>query len=245
MFYGVDGCPGGWIGVGLDAAGASRARLAASFAQLMAALESPARVLVDMPIGLPSERVPQRLCDTAARRLLGRRGSSVFPVPSRAALAAHDYLEACDINAAELGRRLSKQTWNITGKIRELDDYLATATLPCPVQEMHPEVAFAVLNGGVALADSKKTPAGREARLALLREHAPDAEEIASKVRHDHTRRQVADDDILDALVGAVTARFDAALETLPETPIHDDRGLRMAIMQPPRALMVEARHRQ
>ncbi|MEL6446483.1 MAG: DUF429 domain-containing protein [Pseudomonadota bacterium] len=243
MFYGVDGCPGGWIGVGLDASGASVAHLAPSFFELMSALESPVRVLVDMPIGLPSANVPERLCDTAARRLLGRRGSSVFPVPSRAALSARDYLEACNINAAELGRRLSKQTWNITAKIRELDEYLAMGTPPCPVQEMHPEVAFAVLNGGVALADSKKTPAGRAARLALLQDFAADAEAIASKVRQNHARRQVAVDDILDALVGAVTARFDAALETLPDAPIHDERGLRMAIMQPPRASVVEARH--
>ena len=85
--------------------------------------------------------------------------------------------------------------------------------------------------------------AGPAARQALVQDFATQSEASASKVRQTHALRQVADDDILDALVGAVTARFDAALETLPDSPIHDERGLRMAIMQPPRASVVEARH--
>lgn len=235
MFYGVDGCPGGWIAIGLDSSGASTSHLAPSFAALIEALAEPELVLVDMPIGLPSAAVPDRVCDRAARKLLGRgRASSVFPVPSRAALAAADYATACDINARELGKRLSKQTWNIAGKIRELDDYLAARRTPCAIREMHPEVAFAGLNGGAAVAAGKKRPEGRAARLALLARQVDGAAGLAAATRDRFTRQQVGDDDILDAFVGAVLARYGDALETLPEAPIHDERGLPMEIVLPP-----------
>lgn len=235
MFYGVDGCPGGWVAIGLDTRGASTSRLAPTFARLIDGLARPRLVLVDMPIGLPSAAVPDRVCDRAARALLGRgRASSVFPVPARASLAANDYETACDINARELGKRLSKQTWNIAAKIRELDDYLATRRAPCAIREMHPEVAFAGLNGGAAVAAGKKRPEGRAARLELLARHVADAARIAAAARAAFTRQQVGDDDILDALVGAVLARHGDALETLPDAPIRDERGLPMEIVLPP-----------
>ena len=235
VFYGVDGCPGGWIAIGLDAHGASTSHLAPTFASLVDALAQPQLVLVDMPIGLPSAAVPDRVCDRAARALLGRgRASSVFPVPARAALAVKDYEMACDINARELGKRLSKQTWYIAGKIRELDEYLAAARAPCPIREMHPEVAFAALNGGVAIAAGKKQPEGRGARLELLSRQVGGAAGIVAAARNRFTRQQLCDDDILDALVGAVLARHEDALETLPESPIRDERGLPMEIVLPP-----------
>lgn len=235
MFYGVDGCPAGWIAIGLGARGASSVHLAPTFPALVDVLTRPRLVLVDMPIGLPSAAVPDRLCDRAARALLGRgRASSVFPVPARAALSATDYERACDINERELGKRLSKQTWNIAAKIRELDDYLEAGSAPCPIREMHPEVAFAGLNGGAPVAPGKKTSEGRAARLDVLSRHLAGAAEIAAAVRDRCTRQQAADDDILDALVGAVLARHGDALKSLPEVPVRDERGLLMEIVLPP-----------
>ena len=204
MYFGVDGCPGGWLAIGVDEREVVMSHLATSFAALMRALERPRLVLVDMPIGLPSAAVPERGCDRAARALLGRRGASVFPVPSRAALAAEDYATACEINAAELGKRLSRQTWNICAKIRELDAFLARGQPRCAIREMHPEVAFAVLNGGAPIAGSKKRAAGRDERLRVLERHLGAARDAVTAVRAQYGRRQVGDDDILDALVGAV-----------------------------------------
>ena len=61
-------------------------------------------IAVDMPIGLPertegSGRVPEQLI----RPLLGARQSSVFAIPSRRAVEATDYAEACAIAAAASG----------------------------------------------------------------------------------------------------------------------------------------------
>ena len=93
------------------------------------------------------------------RPLLGARQSSVFSVPSRAAIYAADYGEACRIAQAtsEPPRKVSKQLFNIAPKIREVDEALrATLERARRVFEVHPELAFWRLNGERALTEPKK-----------------------------------------------------------------------------------------
>ena len=89
------------------------------FADVLAAPERPAIVAVDMPIGLP-ERVGAggRAAENSVRPLLGARQSSVFSVPSRAAIYAADYGEACRIAqpTSEPPRKVSKQLFNIAAE---------------------------------------------------------------------------------------------------------------------------------
>ena len=126
---GVDGCAGGWIAAFVRPHGDdARVRIVPRFADVLAAPERPAIVAVDMPIGLP-ERVGAggRAAENSVRPLLGARQSSVFSVPSRAAIYAADYGEACRIAQAtsEPPRKVSKQLFNIAPKIREVDDSVA------------------------------------------------------------------------------------------------------------------------
>ncbi len=74
---------------------------------------------VDMPIGLPESW--GRPADDAARRFLGRRASTVFPTPPRSLLEATTYDQANALSRRELGRGLSRQTFNLFPKIREVD----------------------------------------------------------------------------------------------------------------------------
>ena len=86
---GVDGCRAGWVVAFVRAAGEEgRVRVVSHFADVLTAPEAPSVVAVDIPIGLP-ERVGRggRAAENAVRPLLGARQSSVFSVPSRAALA--------------------------------------------------------------------------------------------------------------------------------------------------------------
>ncbi len=88
---------------------------------------SPAVIAVDMPIGLPERTGPGgRAAENAIRPLLGARQSSVFSVPSRTALEAIDYREACGIalTTSEPPRKISKQLFMIAPKIREVDSAL-------------------------------------------------------------------------------------------------------------------------
>lgn len=165
---GVDGCRGGWL---LATAPAARREpitleVLPSFAPIAARVRSGelAAVTVDMPIGLPDAGA--RPCDVAARRLLGPRRSSVFPAPVRAVLGARDYADALARSRAIDGRGLSVQAYNLLPRITDLDGCIDPA-LQERVVEAHPELCFAGL-AGAPLAESKRTAAGRAARLALV-----------------------------------------------------------------------------
>ena len=72
-------------------------------------LAPQATVCIDIPIGLSSDGF--RACDRAARQLLGKRSSSVFPVPPRLALAPLSYEEINLASKAHCGKGVSKQAF--------------------------------------------------------------------------------------------------------------------------------------
>lgn len=121
-------------------------------------------IAIDMPIGLSEDGV--RACDVAARKRLGRAGSSVFPAPLRQVLAAEDYLEACRISVEASGKALSKQAWNLVPAIRSLDDALGDPPSE-RVVEVHPELAFRRMD--LRVSDPKVTARGTMQRLTALR----------------------------------------------------------------------------
>ncbi|TFV51510.1 DUF429 domain-containing protein [Blastococcus sp. TF02A-35] len=159
---GLDGWRGAWAGALLD--GGDVTLLALGDAATALALPGVDVVAVDMPIGLSEDGA--RACDVAARRLLGRAGSSVFPAPLRPVLAAADYAEACRLSVAASGRALSKQAWFLVPAIRSVDDALGDPPDP-RVHEVHPELAFRALDDRVR--DPKVTARGLAQRLAALR----------------------------------------------------------------------------
>lgn len=225
---GVDGCPGGWIGVSRH-----KVHVAASIEALIGAFGASV-VALDMPIGLPENAA--RECEQLARRLLRRpRAASVFPVPMRAALANCGHDHASDLNQAACGKRLSAQTFNIMAKIRAVDALLVAQPLVArQVWEAHPEVSFAAMNSGGdgprALSASKKSRPGAAQRQALITSHfGPLA---FSSARAAISKRDAADDDIADAFACLFTAERIAAgcHVSLPDPAPVDARGLPMRI---------------
>src|SRR5690242_6391928 len=99
---GVDGCTGGWLAAFVHPEGSAvRVRIVPRFADVLSSPEQPVLVAVDMPIGLPERTgIGGRAAENAIRPLLGARQSSVFSVPSRAAIHATSYADACQIAAA-------------------------------------------------------------------------------------------------------------------------------------------------
>ncbi len=240
---GVDGCRAGWfvaIATGErreswpDAPCAYRLAdfLAAStFADVLSKTADCRLVCVDIPIGL-SDGAKPRQCDVSARKMLsGGRASSVFPPPVRPCLAAKDYETASRISSECSGKRLNKQSFFITSKIREVDRAM-TAELQQRVREIHPELSFWSLAGGKSAKYSKKSVAGRNERIALLSLIFSDLEQFVSRARQP---KKVAPDDILDALAAAWTAgqAVIGNARTLPENPEFDSTGLRMEILFP------------
>ncbi|MBL8985469.1 MAG: DUF429 domain-containing protein [Gemmatimonadetes bacterium] len=224
----ADGCPAGWLVVTMNADGAVVAEVLDT-ASLLARLPGTRVLAIDLPIGL-NECGP-RDCDVAARRELGRHGgSSVFPAPVRAALAGADYADACRRSAEVSGKRLSRQTWGIVGRIRDVDRALRRAgSHRGRVFEVHPELSFRRWRGSPMPA-GKKTAAGLRARRRLTDARFPG---IFASARADFPKRAVRDDDIVDALACLWTAERIAAgtATTLPVRPPRDRHGLAMRIV--------------
>lgn len=239
---GVDGCRGGWFvvllrcpreGIGGEAIEEMRHRLCHSFDEVIALPERPARLAVDMPIGLLDEARPSgRACDREARRLLTYRRSSVFTPPVRPVLAARDYGEALILSRASSNAQLglSRQAWNIVPKIREVDDCM-TSALQARIVESHPELAFLTLEG-LPMRHNKKADEGQKERLRLLKRnygrHLVEPEMIRSRYGKDRP----ALDDVLDACALALVARriHLGRGRCLPDHPPLDAKGLRMEI---------------
>ncbi len=227
---GVDGCRGGWVVVTVPLGGMAAARVEVVHGHGLAALADDlvsgrlAAAAIDIPIGLPAGG--SRPADVAARRRLGPRRSSVFPAPARAVLGARTYPEACAISRRICAKGVSKQLFNILDKIRDVDD-LQSPALQRHLVEMCPELSFTVLAGS-PMSHPKRTPEGRAERLqALGTAFVP--EEVC---RHAGAPPAGAKpDDVIDAFVGAWTARRYLAGAHVQLGGEPDQTGLRMEMI--------------
>ena len=236
---GVDGCRAGWVAVltRVDDPNAHSIMTAPTLAAIADVPEKPEVIAVDMPIGLPehtegSGRLPEQLI----RPLLGQRQSSVFAIPSRRAVEAEDYGNACAVAAAtsEPPRKVSRQGFAIFPKIREIDALLrARPDLLPRVYEVHPELAFWALNGRKALDQPKKVKgAPYGLGMVLRRELLARSGLLPESLIHASPPRGAAEDDLLDALAG-LTVALDIARgggQPFPDPPGRDAHGLPVAI---------------
>jgi predicted RNase H-like nuclease len=234
---GVDGCPAGFIAAVLaPGAVVPCVLLAASFGALLAELGDGAVIGVDMPIGLPERTgAGGRGPEAALRPHLGARQSSVFAIPSRAAVYAADYGEACRLAAAtsEPSRKVSKQGFFLFPKIREIDTLLrGDPALVKRVHEVHPEGAFMLMNGGRPLSHPKKCKGVAQApglleRLALLERAG-----FPRTVLEQRPPRGAAVDDQLDAFACLWSAARIAAgvARRFPEQALVDAHGIPIVI---------------
>ena len=240
LYVGVDGCKAGWFSIGFDAQRRAKSAVFATFGELVDHYLAAELILVDIPIGLP-EGPDGRACDPKARRLLENpaRKSSVFPVPTRQ--SAHqarrepkDRVAAAVIELEIAGKSLNAQTFNISSKIAEVDEIMRARNRneQPKIREVHPELLFWALNGSSAMKANKKKVAGREERLRVLNRVEPSSQVLYENACLKYPRKQVARDDILDAMAAAVTARAgEAQLTTLPASSPKDPKGLPMEMV--------------
>ena len=229
---GIDGCRGCWIVIAWDGNN-WESQMIRERSQLIDLLKNARRTFIDIPIGL-SDRDASRTCDRLLRKTLGRSySSSVFSPPIRAAVYAESYEAACQINQAKTGKKISLQSWNITPKIRQIDEILQESPELCNrVLESHPEFLFWKLNADRTLAHKKKTDSGKQLRIQLFQKQIQEAQKLFAQVREKYFKKEVADDDIIDAICLAYFALQSSSngLISLPETLERDTKGLRMAI---------------
>ena len=232
---GIDGCRGGWVCAGWNGEEWSLDCLP-TLESLVPMLAPRATVCIDIPIGLSSDGF--RGCDRAARQLLGKRRSSVFPVPPRLALATLTYEEINLASKAQCGKGVSKQAFYLLPKIRETEALLRSPhSDDMDWLETHPELSFSSFNGAMPMEDNKKTDAGFRERKTVLARHIParTIDRLLRDLMASVPRAQCARDDMVDALVCGVVARLDAAGRDClpPGVQEFDEVGLPMRICYP------------
>ncbi|MGD9182591.1 MAG: DUF429 domain-containing protein [Desulfobacterales bacterium] len=230
-FVGVDACKKGWFAVSLDRQGNWDIGIFKTIGAFWSAFQNASLILIDIPIGLPY--CGKRRCDTETRKILGRRASSVFPVPCRKAFQAKTYGQACRINQQVMGVKLTIQTWNISAKIFEVDRLLRNnKQAQRRIRESHPELCFWSLAGGHPMAYSKKRAQGFWERYSILKKICPETEAIVGKTLERFMRKDLARDDILDAMILGVSAKLPlTSIRTVPSNPPRDKKGLPMEII--------------
>ena len=225
---GVDGCRAGWVVVLVETspAGAQspHVKLRERFDEILALSPEPAILAVDIPIGLlDGTQAMARECDRLVRKKLAARACCVFNPPTRGLLQSVNYEEV-------RSHGMSKQTFGIMPKIREVDRFM-TPKRQDTVFESHPELAFRSL-AGEPMKFNKKTSKGREERLRTLDNLFPGISREWKNSLQAFSRREIAPDDLLDAYVLAWTALCIAEkkAQRVPAEPPIDSRGLRMEI---------------
>lgn len=238
-YVGADWASNGWVAAALDDAG----DLTVGFYPTVWNLwhdrgDDAERVLADVPVGLPEDG--RRECDREARERLGDRRSSVFWTPVRDAAYEDNVEDAKAVQTAATGHSISNQAWAIVPRVREVDTFLReTDEARAVVRESHPEVCFRALRGQGDRVGPKSGDDGLAARRSVLESETPvSAEDCARAVgtlARPNYARFAAEDDVLDAVVLAATARRAASGEsaTLPDDPPTDGAGLPMEIVYP------------
>ncbi len=227
---GVDSTPGGWSVV-FHESGQLHVRKAGTLSDIVDLGTEYDILAVDMPIGLlDAYESGGRACDRGARKLLGPRGGSVFPAPVRRVLEASTYEDACARSQASSpnGMKISKQTYAIVSKIKQVDDLLQERPeLRNVVREVHPEVCFCELAGQPIRHPKGKQP-GREEREQALHSCFPNFDALIKAGRE----KRLPLTDILDAAVACWSAlrlalgKGRSLIEPIPR----DSTGLPMTI---------------
>ena len=230
---GLDGCRGGWVLAHL-----TDGSLTLSLLPSLKSLEMGDQHMgcIDMPIGLTSHG-QSRHCDRWARRLLAPAGrsSSVFSPPGRCCLSLPSHGLATAAQRSGGGPGLSIQSWNLLGRIRELDDWLqARPQRPHQLLECHPELTFLQLQQRhqpeQAAPMGKHQPSGQQQRLHLLNRHwGWDPTGLVDQALVRSRRRHLQRHDLVDALACLAVA-MDRQRQTLPSAPATDAAGLPMAV---------------
>jgi predicted RNase H-like nuclease len=217
---GVDGCKKGWFAIVTVDEKFTSAHFFESFSDLPEALAGARIIGVDIPIGLLEDSF--RKADLEAKKFLGKRSSSIFLTPPRRVLEEQTYKKSNKL-ARELGKGVSKQSYNLRDKIFDVEPHAATNTR---IVEVHPEISFCEM-AGLPLASSKKTWDGLLERLDLLKKVGLDLVKGLPK-----SGTGVSPDDVVDAAAAAWTASRVAQGKalTLPQSPSERWEGRPIAI---------------
>lgn len=225
---GIDGCKYGWCVVH-DSAEGLQVLIISNISELESVISKDELICIDIPIGLPDGSYPRRV-EQIARKMLPSKSSSFFGVPCRDAVYAYDYKEANKINKVQLEKGLSIQSWHICSKIKEVDTWLLESEeANKKIKEAHPELCFYFLQKDNSPLLPKKTSEGRAQRLKIVSSWYDGLDELYDDAMSKYIRKDVAADDILDAMCLWCIAKLSQTYQLESITESQEDRmGLSM-----------------
>jgi predicted RNase H-like nuclease len=231
---GVDGCRVGWC-VAIYQESGLTIEVFDKIETIGKNFPSPELMLIDIPIGLGDRRVDRDVDLIARKHLKPNYTNTIFTPPVREALSSIDYNEAKIINQNISGKKISIQSWNISTKIRELDEYLSSYPSRISLtKEAHPEICFKYLNEGQLPIHKKRAAESRgvKERLKILGRFEPEAMKLYQSTRSRFASSKLANDDIVDAICLAICARLgmQQGLERIHGSNETDSKGIPMGI---------------
>ena len=213
---GIDGCKDGWVVVYCPISSFDKAKVKhyEKLSQLDNYFNRPSVIIIDIPIGLETNK-PNRSCDTAARKFLGRRSSTIFSPPCQDAIFSRDYEEAKTINMQKTGKSISKQSWFLSNKILEAKN-LIESNRDIILKEGHPECSFAQY-AGAPISDNKKRIRGIFKRLDILNKLNFNLQKLVEMLPENASLKI---DDLFDAAILCWTASryINGESRTLPNS---------------------------
>jgi predicted RNase H-like nuclease len=218
---GLDGFSKGWVAVTID----GDRRTVSFHGDIAAALARPFdRAGIDIPIGMTDDG--ERICDRLARERLRPHSSRVFTGARRWLWREFSDPDKANRDALRRGQtRVSRQLWHLGNKIMEVDAFVRD-NAGRDIREVHPELVFLLLNGGVPL-PAKKSQAGDVLRRKLLKRSG--FREIDRWLTVTRIGSGAKRDDVLDACAVAIAAHEPTGCVPEGARPL-DAHGLPMQI---------------
>ena len=215
---GIDGCKAGWISSKMEEDHSLSFHIIENLEDDYLKQSNLSYIGIDIPLELAL--TGKRLAEIEARSLLKKRACTIFSPPTLNALRAKDYIDACEINFKECGKRISKQSWNLFPKIKEAQKFSKNNLISkLSVFEIHPELSFMAMNDMNLIEASKKTEIGKKIRIKLIQKFFPSFS--FESVRNQYKKYQVHDDDILDSIsiVWSTQRIVDNIAQSVPKKP--------------------------
>jgi len=196
LIIGIDGCKSGWFSVWENQDKSIHSSVFSNLNELKNFFKNESQLIVgiDMPVVL-SEVIP-RQADQLARKLLSKKASSVFTAPTPEMLDQPNYEKASLVSKKLFGKSMSLQSWYLFPKIKDVQTMIHHEDMQ--IYEIHPELSFRAMNNEQVILESKKSPEGFAIRNSLLSMHFENF--IFEEIRRQYARKDVMDNDILDAL---------------------------------------------
>lgn len=231
MYIGIDGCRAGWIAACyVPEAPSVSLYFVEQLEQSLDLWRQAQAIWIDMPIGLSGKGI-ERFIDYRMRQQLKWRKASVFVPPSYEALAKESYEEANMIQKKLYDKGLSKQSWNLRNKIKEVHDLLLRySALKTRFRESHPELIFQSFWHKEIPMAPKSSHLGFVQRIEVLQQFYPHVEDVINGFMQQTPKKLYKKDDLADALILAFRAAM-GNVRSITQEPPCDKDGLRFRLV--------------